>query len=80
MAQEMAIPAIWEDWLDEMKKNKLPGEEFLENPGTPKSGDTIPVSCLTSSNYNRKNLDVARMARVGTPGYSHHITQGGNRR
>ena len=29
-AQKMVIPAIWEDWLDEMKKNNLPGEEFLD--------------------------------------------------
>jgi TRAP-type C4-dicarboxylate transport system substrate-binding protein len=29
-AQKAAVPAIWEDWLEEMKKNKLPGEEFLD--------------------------------------------------
>jgi TRAP-type C4-dicarboxylate transport system substrate-binding protein len=28
--KKMAIPAMWEDWLVEMKKNNLPGEEFLD--------------------------------------------------
>jgi TRAP-type C4-dicarboxylate transport system substrate-binding protein len=30
LARKRVIPAIWEDWLDEMKKNHLPGEEFLD--------------------------------------------------
>ena len=29
-AKRMAVPAIWQAWLDEMKKENLPGEQFLE--------------------------------------------------
>lgn len=29
-AKQLAVPAIWQAWLEEMKKENLPGEEFLE--------------------------------------------------
>jgi len=28
-AKELVVPAIWQTWLEEMKKENLPGEEFL---------------------------------------------------
>ena len=28
-SKKMAVPKIWEDWLNEMKKENLPGGEFL---------------------------------------------------
>lgn len=30
-AKNLAVPFIWEDWLNEMKEAKLPGEEFLNH-------------------------------------------------
>jgi len=29
-AKQIVVPAIWETWLNEMKKENLPGEEFLQ--------------------------------------------------